>query len=260
LRAGLYALVAVLILLWIDFRSLSHSLLAMVPLVIGFAMMCGCLGWLDIPFNPANMIVLPLILGIGVDHGVHLVHLWRQQRGRFVLGDAPAVALLLTAGTTTASFGALILARHQGLQSLGQVITIGVTTCLAASVVFFPALLAWLTRNRPVEEESSLPAVTAVESAAEREQPTGNAPPEPPASAPQPPMAPTPPLVREPVEVIAPIMPAPVTEEEIAALLESAFSTWRGADSSDITEPETADDASAAAPRRRNLPRRSEAA
>jgi predicted RND superfamily exporter protein len=84
------------------------------------------------------MIVLPLMLGIGVDHGVHLVHLWRQQHGRFALGDAPAVALLLTAATTTASFGALILARHQGLQSLGQVLTLGVTTCLASSIVFFP--------------------------------------------------------------------------------------------------------------------------
>src|SRR6185436_10782940 len=138
----------------IDFRSLAHSLLAMVPLAIGFAMMCGCLGWLDIPFNPANMIVLPLILGIGVDHGVHLVHLWRQQRGRFVLGDATTVAVLLTASTTTASFGALILARHQGLQSLGQALTLGVTTCLASSILFFPALLAWLTRNRPAEEEA----------------------------------------------------------------------------------------------------------
>jgi preprotein translocase subunit SecF len=155
LWAGLYALGAVLVLLWIDFRSLAHSLLAMVPLAIGFAMMCGCLGWLDIPFNPANMIVLPLILGIGVDHGVHLVHLWRQQRGRFVLGDATTVAVLLTASTTTASFGALILARHQGLQSLGQALTLGVTTCLAASIIFFPALLAWLTRNRPADDEST---------------------------------------------------------------------------------------------------------
>src|SRR5439155_18889223 len=145
---------------------LAHSLLAMVPLAIGFALMCGCLGWLDIPFNPANMIVLPLILGIGVDHGVHLVHLWRQQRGRFVLGDATTVAVLLTASTTTASFGALILARHQGLQSLGQVLTIGVTTCLAASIIFFPAMLAWLTRHRPAEETPaaaiSISAVVAV--------------------------------------------------------------------------------------------------
>ena len=140
LWAGLYALVRrARALLWIDFRSLAHSLLAMVPLAIGFATMCGCSGWLDIPFNPANMIVLPLILGIGVDHGVHLVHLWRQQRGRFVLGDATTVAVLLTASTTTASFGALILARHQGLQSLGQALTLGVTTCLAASIIFFPA-------------------------------------------------------------------------------------------------------------------------
>ncbi len=268
LRAGLYALVAVLILLWIDFRSLAHSLLAMVPLAIGFAMMCGCLGWLDIPFNPANMIVLPLILGIGVDHGVHLVHLWRQQRGRFVLGDAPAVALLLTAGTTTASFGALILARHQGLQSLGQVITIGVTTCLAASVLFFPALLAWLTRNRPIEEPAT-PEVSPAEFATTPAETIEGQRTLPAQSLPEPVMASNPPAISsisvppvapEPAEITTPLSPAPVTDEEIAALLESAFSSWRSADSSRIAEPDAAADTSAETPRRRNLPRRSEAA
>jgi len=260
LRAGLYALVAVLVLLWIDFRSLAHSLLAMVPLVIGFAMMCGCLGWLDIPFNPANMIVLPLILGIGVDHGVHLVHLWRQQRGRFVLGDAPAVALLLTAGTTTASFGALILARHQGLQSLGQVITIGVTTCLAASVIFFPAMLAWLTRNRPIEEESKAPAMIEGSEIVTPDEPLENQVSSAPSMVPEPVATSTPPVFHEPVETTAPIQPAPVTEEEIAALLESAFSTWRSSTLADIAEEPVGDDAPEATPRRRNLPRRSEAA
>jgi hopanoid biosynthesis associated RND transporter like protein HpnN len=146
--SGIYALIAVLVLLWIDLRSLTHSLLAMAPLAMGFVQMCGLFGWCGIPFNAANMIVLPVILGIGVDHGVHLVHAWRQQRGRFVLADSTAVAVLLTATTTTASFGILILARHQGLQSLGQVLTIGVTTCLFSSIVFFPALLRLLTANR----------------------------------------------------------------------------------------------------------------
>ena len=160
---GLYALVAVIVFLWIDLRSLTHSLMAMAPVALGFVQMCGLFGWLDIPFNPANMIVLPVILGIGVDHGVHLVHAWRQQRGRFVLGDSTAVAVLLTATTTTASFGVLILARHQGLQSLGQVLTIGVTTCLFSSIVFFPAMLAWLTRSRAEQ-------ATTEAAAAEREE------------------------------------------------------------------------------------------
>jgi len=153
---GLYALVAVLVLLWIDLRSISHSLLAMAPLAMGFVQMCGVFGWCGIPLNPANMIVLPVILGIGVDHGVHLVHAWRQQQGRFRVGDSMAVAVLLTATTTTASFGILILARHQGLQSLGQVLTIGVTTCLFSSIVFFPAVLGWMTRRERDEPMASV--------------------------------------------------------------------------------------------------------
>ena len=251
LWAGAYALVAVLILLWIDFRSLAHSLLAMSPLAIGFGMMCGCLGWLDIPFNPANMIVLPLILGIGVDHGVHLVHLWRQQRGRFVLGDATTVAVLLTASTTTASFGALILARHQGLQSLGQALTLGVTTCLAASIVFFPALLAWLSSNRATTEEA-LPVERSVASVT---PPMENSEP-----------IPTPSEQQTTTEVeSAPasinLLPAPVTDEEIAALLESAFSTAPTSPANEVDESVSESQAGdVTIPRRRNLPRRTEAA
>jgi hypothetical protein len=153
LWAGVYALGAVLLLLWIDFRSLAHSLLAMVPLAIGSIVLCGLLGWLDLPLNPANMIALPLILGIGVDDGVHLVHEWRRTRGRFRLSDSTAVALLLTSTTTMASFGSLILARHQGLQSLGQVLTLGVMACLAASLFLFPSLLNWLKRS-DIEESA----------------------------------------------------------------------------------------------------------
>lgn len=155
--AGVYALLAVFGLLLIDFGSIKYSLLAMVPLAMGFVQMCGLIGWLGIPFNPANLIALPLILGIGVDDGVHLVHEFRRQRGRFKLSDSTAVAVILTSTTTMASFGSMILARHQGLRSLGQVLTLGVLLCLSSSIVFFPALLSWLTRNREeVEEEASL--------------------------------------------------------------------------------------------------------
>jgi hypothetical protein len=264
LWAGLYALGAVLVLLWIDFRSLAHSLLAMVPLAIGFGMMCGCLGWLDIPFNPANMIVLPLILGIGVDHGVHLVHTWRQQRGRFVLGDATTVAVLLTASTTTASFGALILARHQGLQSLGQALTLGVTTCLASSIVFFPALLAWLTRNRPAEEavNSAVYMSVAVSEpvAEEKVNDEASALLLPQVDAQKLLSSGPAPTSMEPLPTNVPLVPAPVTDEEIAALLDSAFLSCYAAVPVTDQRPAEVEDPAAEIPRRRNLPRRSDAA
>jgi uncharacterized protein len=146
--AGVYSLLAVFGLLLIDFGTIRHSLLAMVPLALGFVQMCGLIGWLGIPFNAANLIALPLILGIGAHDGVPLVHEFRRQRGRFRLSDSTAVAVILTSTTTMASFGSMILARHQGLRSLGQVLTLGVLCCLSSSIVLFPALLSWLTRNK----------------------------------------------------------------------------------------------------------------
>ena len=74
-----------MIVLMLDFRSISHSLLALSPLVLGVWQMFGVLGLLDIPFNAANMIVLPLILGIGIDNGVHVIHDWRLPAGAISL-------------------------------------------------------------------------------------------------------------------------------------------------------------------------------
>jgi hopanoid biosynthesis associated RND transporter like protein HpnN len=161
--SGGYALVAVFVLLLIDFRNLRHTLLAMTPLCLGFLQMCGLIGWLGIPFNPANMIGMPLIMGIGVDEGAHLVHDMRRRRGRFRLDDSTALAVILTSVTTMAGFGTLVLSRHQGLRSMGQVLTLGVGLCLACTVLFLPSLLVMLTGRRRVEEivendEHELPA------------------------------------------------------------------------------------------------------
>lgn len=148
MHSGIYALIAVFILLYIDFQSVRMSLLAMLPLAIGCLVTAGMIGWLDIPLNPANMIVLPLLLGIGVDDGVHLVHEFRRSRKRFEISDSTAVAVVLTSTTTMVSFGTMILAQHRGLCSLGQVLTLGVLTCLLSSILVFPAVLGWMSRHR----------------------------------------------------------------------------------------------------------------
>src|SRR5690606_36526569 len=78
-QAALYALVAIFALLYLDFQNVRHSLLAMLPVSLGLLQLFGLLGALGQPLNPANMIVLPLILGIGVDNGVHVLHGYRRR-------------------------------------------------------------------------------------------------------------------------------------------------------------------------------------
>lgn len=152
-QAAWYALAAVLLILYFDFRSLRYTLLAMLPVGVGMLQLFGLLGLLAIPLNPANMIVLPLILGIGIDDGVHVVHDFRLQKGRFRLAPSTASAVLITSLTTMVGFGSLMIASHRGLQSLGRVLTIGTCCCLFSSLVMLPALLTWLAKNRPDESE-----------------------------------------------------------------------------------------------------------
>ncbi|MBI2827334.1 MAG: MMPL family transporter [Planctomycetia bacterium] len=161
-KAALYAFAVIATVLLFDFRSVRYTLLALLPLGIGVLQTFGVLGLLGIPLNPANMIALPLLLGIGVDEGVHIVHDFLDQRGRYTMSQSTAVAVLVDSLTTIVGFGALMIASHQGLQSLGRVLTIGVTCCLFTSMVMLPALLTWLTRHREVAPPA-IPTAPSVE-------------------------------------------------------------------------------------------------
>ncbi len=153
-EAAVYSLIVIIGVLVMNFRSLTLSLIAAFPLAAGVLQSFGLFGYLDIPLNPANMIALPLILGIGVDYGVHIVHEFRECRGPYRMSPGTAVAVLVDALTTIVGFGSLMIASHQGLQSLGRVLTISVTCCLFSSLVMLPALLSWITRNRPAVSEA----------------------------------------------------------------------------------------------------------
>lgn len=147
-EAAIYSLLVIVAVLVLDFKDLRMALLAAMPLGIGVLQMFGLLGWLDIPLNPANLIALPLILGIGVDYGVHILHEFRETDGPYRMPAGTAVAVLVDALTTLVGFGSLMIATHQGLQSLGRVLTLGVTCCLFTSLIMLPAALTWITRNR----------------------------------------------------------------------------------------------------------------
>jgi hopanoid biosynthesis associated RND transporter like protein HpnN len=158
-QSALYALVVISVVLLIDFRNVSHAALAAMPLGVGLLQMFGIMGRMNIPLNPANMITLPLILGIAIDYGVHVVHDFREQRGRYLISSSTAVAVLVDGLTTLVGFGSLMIASHQGLQSLGRVLTIGVSCCLFSSLVLLPLLLTWLTWGRQLAEGAATSTV-----------------------------------------------------------------------------------------------------
>jgi len=146
-QAALYSLIVILAVLWLDFRSIVHALLAALPLALGMAQTLGLMGLVGIDLNPANLIGIPLILGIAVDYGVHIVHDALERPGPYRISASTANAVLVDALTTILGFGALMVASHKGLESLGRVLTLGVTTCTITSLVLLPAILALV---RPV--------------------------------------------------------------------------------------------------------------
>ena len=157
LWAACYALVAVLFFTWMDFHNITASFAALLPMFLGFAMMFGILGWLNLPFNPANMIVLPIIVGVSIDYGIHIIHDFRNHPNkRYVISASTATSILITSLTTIVGFGSMMIASHRGLQSLGRVLVIGMTCCLITSVVVLPAILSLCTRGEKSEAVQKL--------------------------------------------------------------------------------------------------------
>ncbi|NUN14835.1 MAG: MMPL family transporter [Myxococcales bacterium] len=141
-NAAYLAAVIVFVLVWIDFRSTKDTLLAMFPLALGGVWMVGLMNILNIGYNFANLMSLPLILGIGIDSGVHLMHRYRQNTPPGALWRSIGRAVTLSALTTIAGLGSMMVADHRGMQSLGLTLVIGVGCCLLATTVSLPALLA----------------------------------------------------------------------------------------------------------------------
>ncbi|MFW6060460.1 MAG: MMPL family transporter, partial [Phycisphaeraceae bacterium] len=159
LWAGMYALLAVFVIVAVDFHSFRDAALALVPVAVGFAVTFAVMWLAGVAINPANIIVLPLMFGIGVDAGVHILHRWRQsphdEPPGLTAGTGKGVTL--TSLTTMIGFGALMLASHRGIASLGFVLAVGVGLTMLACWTVMPAWLAW--RNERAASKRRLPVV-----------------------------------------------------------------------------------------------------
>jgi len=157
-RMGLlWASLATVILLLALLRNPRAVALAVGPLVLAGIWTAGVMSYFDLPFNFANVIGLPLLLGIGVDNGIHMVHhaLSTRAGGSTPMAASTSRAVLFATLTTMASFGNLAFAPHVGMASMGKLLTIGMTCALVATLVVLPALLeapgliSWVRRASP---------------------------------------------------------------------------------------------------------------
>ncbi|MSU79949.1 MAG: hypothetical protein EXS16_17895 [Gemmataceae bacterium] len=161
LWAGVYALIAMILVLLLDFGTIKHTLVALLPLAMGLVATLGLMALFGVPLNPANMIAFPLILGVGADNGVHVMHDFRSRdrSQRYRLTHATGRGIMVAALTTILGFGTLMFAQHRGMASLGLFLTVGVSCCMFTALVFLPALLHVLGRRDKSQTENSSPGV-----------------------------------------------------------------------------------------------------
>lgn len=146
--AVLWTAIGLVLLLLIDLRSPLRAAVTLVPLVLGMGVMMGVMVWVDVQLNFMNIVVLPIVLGYGLSHGVYLVH-------RFAEGTPPLEALrsvgtavVASTLTTLAGWAALLAASHRGLQSMGKLAALGMVATLLVTFTLMPAVLELLAQRR----------------------------------------------------------------------------------------------------------------
>jgi hypothetical protein len=145
----------VFVILLVSFRRLDDALLAAIPVALGACWLLGLMGAVGIAFDVANLVAIPLVVGIGVDAGAHMMHRWRQSaRARGGVADIGEVirgtgaAVLLASLTSATGFAALMIGEYGGMKTVGLSVTLGILGCLVASLVVLPALLIALGKAK----------------------------------------------------------------------------------------------------------------
>lgn len=146
LKSAVLAFIAIFLMVLIDFRRVRPALMAVMPLVVGTLWLVGIMGLFDIPFNMANFFAIPILIGIGVDNGVHLAHRMQRDGCVAVIGKSTGKGVMLTALANAVGFGAMMLAAHRGIASLGQIMALGGLTMLAAALIAMPPVAHWVMK------------------------------------------------------------------------------------------------------------------
>jgi hypothetical protein len=139
-HAGIYALLVIGLLLWVTLGRITDVLMTLIPLLVAGAVTMEICVLIKLPLNFANIVALPLLLGIGVAFKIYYIVAWRSGRTN-LLQSSLTRAIFFSALTTATAFGSLWLSSHPGTSSMGKLLALSLVTTLAAVLLFQPALM-----------------------------------------------------------------------------------------------------------------------
>jgi uncharacterized protein len=140
IEAGIFALAAIALLLWITLRRIADVLLTLVPLLVAVVVTLELSVALDLPLNFADIIALPLLLGVGVAFKIYYIMAWRSGKTALVQSTLTR-AVIFSAMTQATAFGSLWLSSDPGTSSMGKLMALSLLCTMAAAVLFQPALM-----------------------------------------------------------------------------------------------------------------------
>lgn len=145
-QATLVATFIVLLVLVMTFRNLQGVVVGMLPLLVATGLTFAAMLAMGLKFNFANVIVVPLMLGLGVDSSLHALMRWRQN-GHGFLRTSTSRSIVISTLTTICSFGALMISQHDGTATMGELLLVSISAVLVSTMVVLPAAIDWLSRH-----------------------------------------------------------------------------------------------------------------
>jgi predicted RND superfamily exporter protein len=134
------------LLAWASTRRVSDTIAILLPLGVAATITAAASVLLEMPFNYANVIVLPLMLGLSVDAGVHIAMRERRAPGAVFATSTPR-AVLFSALTTIGAFGTLALSEHRGTASMAVLLSVAVLAAVGSTLALTPAIMRWMSRH-----------------------------------------------------------------------------------------------------------------
>jgi hopanoid biosynthesis associated RND transporter like protein HpnN len=156
LWAALWAFVAIVVLILLHFQSFKYLLLTLTPLLLAVLWRTGAMVWFGIEFNPANIVTLPLIIGIDVAFGVYIIDRYREDGKLSIFAGSTGKAIIMSSLTSLFGFSSLLISQFKGMFDIGQLMSLGIAIGLVTAIFILPQILVLLKPHAP-EPESPPP-------------------------------------------------------------------------------------------------------